>query len=92
MSYNKDFYNAWMRWALELCEQWDMNADIPEIAQQIRKLGKKSNTKEFEVLKDVFNEYFSKDGKIPTITQFEAITQCVEHMEMEDMECDLWKT
>lgn len=84
MNYDKAFYEAWKPWALRLCKAWDWNDDIPEIARQIHDKNienLKSNTKEFAVLRDVFNEYFGKDGKPPTITQFEAITQCVEFLE-----------
>jgi len=81
MSYDKAFYDAWKPWALELCEEWNMNASIPEIAEHIKLIGKKSDTKEFAVLKDVFNEYFGKNGNPPMMSQFEAITQCLEHLE-----------
>jgi hypothetical protein len=81
MSYDKAFYDAWRPWALELCEEWNMNASIAEIAEQIQLIGKKSDTKEFAVLKDVFNEYFGRNGNPPMMSQFEAITQCVEHLE-----------
>jgi len=81
MTYSKEFYNAWRPWALELCEEWNMNANIPEIASKIREIKKGSDTKEFAVLKDVFNEYFGRNGNPPMIPQFEAITQCVEFLE-----------
>jgi hypothetical protein len=84
MTYDKAFYEAWKPWALKLCEEWNFNADIPEIARQIydqRIVGKRSDSKEFAVLRDVFNEYFGKDGKPPMISQFEAVQMCVEHIE-----------
>ena len=80
--YNKEFYDHWKQWALKRCEAWNFNADIPEIAKQIHEIDAiKSDSSEFAVLKDVFNEYFGKDGNPPVISQFEAITQCLEHLE-----------
>ena len=79
MTYDKLFYDAWRPWALKLCDEWNFNANIPEIAEDIQLSGTKPGTKEFAVLKDVFNEYFGKDGNPPMISQFEAITQCMEH-------------
>ena len=56
--YNKELYDRWKPWALELCHKWNWACNIPEIAKQINEVEKlKSTSWEFAVLRDVFNEF-----------------------------------
>ena len=61
-------------WARALCEKWNWNADIAEIAHELIDLGVHPAGRRFGVLKDVFNEFF----KHPKMDCIEAVEQVME--------------
>lgn len=63
-------------WALELCNEWNWNADILWIATELRRQDIKSESREFEVLTKEFNKFFNN----PTIPLIEAVKVVLEDM------------
>lgn len=61
-------------WAKALCEKWNWNADIAEIAHELIDLRVHPDSVRFEVLKDVFNDFFNH----PKMDCIEAVEQVLE--------------
>ena len=61
-------------WARALCEKWNWNADIAEIASELINQGVHPAGRRFDVLKDVFNEFFNS----PKMDCIEAVEQVME--------------
>lgn len=65
------------KWAADLCEQWNWNAGIMEIAKELQDQDIRSESREFEVLTKEFNRFF-KNPEMPCI---EAVKHILEYNE-----------
>lgn len=65
---------AHQEWAKALCEKWNWNADIAEIAHELIDLRVHPDSVRFEVLKDVFNDFFNH----PKMDCIEAVQHVLE--------------
>lgn len=61
-------------WAKELCEKWNWNADVAEIAKELIDANVHPDSVRFEVLKDVFNDFFNR----PKMDCIEAVEKVLE--------------
>lgn len=61
-------------WARSLCEQWNWNADIAEIAQELIRQRVHPSGDRFAVLKEEFQQFF----KQPKMDCIEAVEQVME--------------
>ena len=61
-------------WAKSLCEKWNWNADVAEIAHELIDLRVHPDSVRFEVLKEVFNDFFQS----PKMDVIEAVKQVME--------------
>lgn len=61
-------------WARNLCEQWNWNADIAEIAQELIRQRVHPDSDRFAVLKEEFQRFF----KQPKMDCIEAVEQVME--------------
>lgn len=62
------------QWALALCEKWNWNADIAEIAEELIDLRVHPSSAKFAALKEVFNDFFNH----PKMDVIEAVEQVME--------------
>lgn len=60
------------QWAHGLCEKWNWNADIAEIAQELIDLRAHPNGQRFAALKEVFQEFY-KQPKMDVIEAVERL-------------------
>lgn len=65
---------AHREWAKGLCEKWNWNADVAEIAHELIDLRVHPDSVRFEVLKDVFNDFFNH----PKMDCIEAVEKVLE--------------
>ena len=65
------------KWANDLCNDWNWNAGIMEIAKELQDQGIQAESREFEVLTKEFNKFF-KNPEMPCI---EAVKNILEHNE-----------
>lgn len=65
------------QWAVNLCEQWNWNAGIVEIAQELQDQDIHPESREFEVLTKEFNKFF-KNPEMPCI---EAVRNILEYQD-----------
>ncbi len=68
-------------WAYDLCKEWNWNAGLMDIVQDLQSQGIKSDSREFDALSEIFNNFFgdphgSGNPKIDTI---EAVKNILEH-------------
>lgn len=68
---------ALKKWANELCEQWNWNAGIMEIAEELREQGIRTESPAFEVLTKEFNKFFNH----PEMPCIEAVKHILEYNE-----------
>lgn len=61
-------------WAKGLCEKWNWNADVAEIAHELIDLRVHPDSVRFEVLRDVFNDFFNH----PKMDCIEAVEKVLE--------------
>jgi hypothetical protein len=69
------------KWAAALCEEWNWNAGLMDIANDLQEQSIKSDSREFAELTEVFNDFFGDRGGPPQIDQIEAIKNILEHNE-----------
>ncbi len=62
------------QWAHSRCAAWNWNADVAEIAKELIDADVDTDSHQFTVLCDVFNEFFKK----PKMDVTEAIEQIME--------------
>jgi hypothetical protein len=62
-------------WALGLCEKWNWNANIAEIARDLIDADVSHDSVRFEVLKEVFNDFYNT----PKMDCIEAVEQVLEN-------------
>ena len=60
------------QWAHDKCKAWNWNADVAEIAKELIDADVDTDSHQFRVLCDVFNEFF----KTPQM----AVTEAIEHI------------
>jgi len=65
---------AYRTWAKGLCEKWNWNADVAEIAHELIELRVHPDSMRFEVLKEVFNDFFNH----PKMDCIEAVEKVLE--------------
>lgn len=65
---------AHREWAKGLCEKWNWNADVAEIAHELIDLRVHPDSVRFEVLKEVFNDFFNH----PKMDCIEAVEKVLE--------------
>ena len=63
------------KWAINLCDQWNWNAGIMEIAQELQEQNITPDSLEFEALTKEFNKFFKK----PEMPIIEAIRNILEY-------------
>jgi len=64
------------KWAINLCDQWNWNAGIMEIAQELQEQNITPDSLEFEALAtEAFNKFFKK----PEMPIIEAIRNILEY-------------
>jgi hypothetical protein len=62
------------QWAHDKCKAWNWNADVAEIAKELIDADVDTDSHQFRILCDVFNEFF----KHPKMDVTEAIEQIME--------------
>ena len=62
------------QWAQGLCEKWNWNADVAEIAHELIEARVHPSGVRFAALKDVFNDFFNH----PEMDVIEAVEQVME--------------
>jgi hypothetical protein len=65
------------QWAINLCNDWNWNAGIMEIAKELQDQGIHTESREFEVLTKEFNKFFKK----PEMPCIEAVKHILEYNE-----------
>ena len=65
---------AHREWAEGLCEQWNWNADVAEMAHDLIRMRVHPDSVRFAVLKEVFNDFFNH----PKMDCIEAVENVLE--------------
>lgn len=69
------------KWANELCDRWNWNAGLMDIATELQSQDIKSDSREFAVLSKVFNDFFCDRDGPPKLDIIEAVKNILEHNE-----------
>ena len=70
----EDQRRLYTAWAKERCEAWNWNADVAEIAHELIDADIEPDSVQFQILCDVFNEFFQS----PKVDVTEAIEKIME--------------
>ena len=65
---------AYREWARGLCEKWNWNANAAEIAHELIELRVHPSSTRFDVLKQVFNDFYNH----PKMDVIEAVEEVLE--------------
>lgn len=69
------------KWAADLCDRWNWNAGLMDIATELQSQDIKSDSREFAVLTEVFNDFFGDLSGPPKMDQMEAVKNILEYNE-----------
>jgi hypothetical protein len=65
------------QWAVNLCNEWNWNAGLPDIVRELQQQEIKSDSRQFQVLSEEFNKFFGN----PKLTVIEAVRNILEYSE-----------
>jgi hypothetical protein len=69
------------KWAVNLCDQWNWNAGLMDIATELQSQDIKSDSREFAALLEVFNDFFGDRDGPPKLDTIEAVKNILEYSE-----------
>ena len=65
------------KWARALCDEWNWNAGLPMIVEELGELEIRSDSRELKILQEEFNKFFN----FAESNQAELIKEFLEHNE-----------